>query len=177
MEFYSETKFYVVEKRATIEGIKKVQLKDQKGNNIIVNEDALPILLDSATNFKTTEKVTETELLAMCLSNPAKAMTIVFTKKDEPKTKKAFNEEISLWKENVKTAFLSKGISGLDEFATKPVLDYVPGEDRTIIGYPMAKQNDKDHLEFFEAGVEFPKQINTQNFKEVIVNNVKYIKK
>jgi hypothetical protein len=173
--FYSETQFYKEVKRAG----NKVQLQNQKGENIVVDKEYLEAI-NSHDRVKSEEKVSQTDLINLILSNPKTVMTVYFQKQDTPKTKKTIKEETTKWVEEAKSAFLSRGIVGLEEFATKPVKDYVEGEMRLMKGYHFGGVDERGRIQFKdmeEVNLDIFKAVDPRTTVYVIVNNVKYIKK
>ena len=174
MKFYSETTFYseVVRKGG------KVQLKNQDGKNIVVEESYLD-LLNSADRFEKEEKVTQTVLSEIVKSNPNIAMSILFIKQSKPKSKKAYSQELEERTEKVKQEFLERGAVAIKNALTNPVLDYIPGEERLIKGYPTGTIAANGKYTFCDAEDGYmPKDcIDPQTIMYIVVNNVKYIRK
>ena len=128
--YYSETQFYTEIKRTG----GKVQLQNQNGENIIVEESYLD-LLNSTDRFDKTEKATMTELSGIIRESPNRAMSICYQKVDKPKTKKAFKEEKESKIKEIQSAKVSEVETLLSNLIDNPILDYIPGEMRLIKGY------------------------------------------
>lgn len=176
-DILSETSYYVVKKvgSACIIADNSIGIK-----NIELSKTYVEQLLASANQIDKEEKLSQTEIISILMSNPRTACSVYFQKQDTPKTKKAIKEETAKWVEEAKAAFLSKGIIGLEEFATNPVKDYIPGEMRLIKGYHTGSQDERGRLQFVDmedTKVTVPKAVDTRTIEWVIVNNVKYIKK
>ena len=171
---YSETKFYKEIKRVG----DKVQLQDQNGENVIFFTKDLHIL-NNADNFSKTIKLSRTELINKFLEHSKMVCTVEFKKTNKPKSKKAFKIEIELWKEDVKNAFLNKGLSGLDSFATSPVLDYIEGEMRIMRGWHNSIQDEFGRIQFndMEDPGGYMKVVDVRTMTYFIAANVKYIVK
>lgn len=174
VEVYSETKHYkVVKKNST-----QVQLIDSSGENIIVGKEYLR-LLDSADDFSSEEKVTQTELSNIIKDNPNKAMSITFTTKDSKKSKRSYEAEKAERKSEILTASISNAEKLLNNLMDNPVLDYTPGKERKIKGYTTGVIAANGNYTFVDAEDDYiPKDcINPQKVQEIIVNNTKYIRK
>ena len=80
-EVLSETQFYTVDK---VSG-NKVQLINDEGQSIIVDNLYVDKCLDSSVQFDKTEKITRTELTEIVVGSARIAMTVNFNKKVDVK--------------------------------------------------------------------------------------------
>ena len=143
-------------------------------------------ILSSADHFEKEEEVTATELSEIFLNSARYPMTVVFMKKDTPKTKTALKKEIQEWTENLKKEFLESGQSAIEKYATNPVLTFVPGEERTMRGRHYGLLDTNGRVHFIDMDVvkgtnpEFDgrsRLVDTRTLKSVTVNKVKYVLK
>ena len=179
-DIFSETQFYVVKEVKSNQAI----LTDEFGNDVALNENYINDLLKSADRFSKTEKKTMTELADLFVSNRGVAMTVCFTKKAEKKLVKDFKAEVAQWTENVKQAFLDKGLSGLEQFATTPVSEFKLPETRVMKGRHYGHMNDLGRIDFVDMeqkkGVDAKggdtrmRQVDPRTIQYLIVDNVKY---
>ena len=173
-KIYSESQYYTEIKRTSTQ----IQLVNQAGVNFVMPLNYLEVL-DSADTFTSTVKLNQTELIKKLMESSRVACSIYFQKASKVKTKKAFKEELAKWTEDVKDAFLDKGISGLNSFATNPVLKYTEGEMREIKGYHLGITDERGRLVFkdMEDSSTFMKAVDLRTIEYIIVQDVKYIKK
>lgn len=111
-------------------------------------------------------------------------MTICFVKQPEKKLVREFKEEVAKWTENVKEAFLQKGLSGLEQFATTPVSKFKDAETRVIKGRHYGHMNESGRLDFVDMekakSVDIKgadtriRQIDTRTLIYAIIDGVKY---
>ena len=130
---YSITSYWTIVEEADRNGV--IILEDVNGKQAKANEIALKEAFISGDSYSKEEKVTKTELNDLILKTVNTVITINFDKKDTPKTKKDYLAELDSRAESLKNEFLSKGVTALKEALANPVLDYTPGENRTIRGY------------------------------------------
>lgn len=170
-----ESQYYEVEK---IVG-NQVQMACN-GESVILSKEYVERFLQSADQFTTEEKVTGTDLINIILANPRTVMSVYFQKADQNKTKKDIKEETEQWAKDVQAAFLAKGASAIEEYAQKPVIDYIPGEMRKMKGYFLGEQDERGRLKFIDmekdkkGNKNIPKVIDPRTTQYVIVNNIKY---
>lgn len=179
-DIFSETQFYIVKDVKSDHAV----MTDELGNDVALNNNYINDLLKSADQFNTTVKKTMTELADLFLNNKGVAMTVCFTKKAEKKTAKDFKAEVAQWTENVKQSFLDNGIKGLENYATTPVNEYKPAEERVMKGRHYGHMNDLGRIDFID--MEQPKgvdgkggdtrmrQVDPRTIRYIIVDNVKY---
>jgi len=178
MNFYSETKFYTEIKRATQDGVPKVQLQDQDGVNVIFDEKDLNIL-NSASEFKGESKLNQTDLINVLMSNPKTVCSVYFQKQDKAKTKKAYNAEVEAQAEEAKQALLDSGLKGITELLKNPISPVIPGEMRLMQGYHFGTQDERGRINFMdmEDSKKLVKGVDPRTIEYVIVNGIRYIKK
>jgi len=175
----SELSFYRVKE---VRG-KEVILLDDRDNEITLNDKYVEQLLSSADYFSKEEKKTKTELAELFIKSSRVAMTVAFFKADQNKTKKAIAEETAKWTKEVKEAFLNKGESALAEFASKPVLDYVPGGLRVMKGRHYGDIDDLGRVHFVDMEIQNKpgtstdarmRLVDPRTIQYLIVGGVKY---
>jgi len=175
-KIYSITNYFVIKE---VNG-QMVILANQNGQEIKSNLETVNKAMQSADDFKSEKIVTQTQFSEIIKENKNVAMSIYYQKTNTSKSKKAFNEELTTWKENVKEAFLKYGLSGLDAFAVNPVLKYIPGEMRLIKGYYPGGIGNNGFFPFVDVEDNYTlksEAVNPRTIEYVIVNNIKYIKK
>ena len=143
-------------------------------------------ILSSADYFEREEEVTATELGEIFVNSARYPMTVVFMKKDTPKTKTALKKEVQEWTENLKKEFMEHGQTAIEKYATNPVLTFIPGEERPMRGrhYGSVDNNGRVHfIDMDEAKGDKPefdgraRLVDTRTLRSVIVNKVKYVLK
>lgn len=107
-------------------------------------------------------------------------------KKDENKTKKAYNQEIADAVKKVQEAKVSEVEGILKDLIENPITKTIPGETRIMRGKHYGSVNDLGRLSFIDMEVTpDPKrtddsrirQVDPRTLQYVIVNKVKYILK
>lgn len=175
----SELSFYRVKE---IKG-NDVILLDDRDNEITLNHRYVEQILSSADYFSKEEKKTKTELAELFIKSSRVAMTVAFFKADQAKTKKAIAAETEQWTKDVKDAFLNKGISALAEFASKPVLDYIPGDLRVMKGRHYGDIDDLGRVHFVDMEIQNKpsasadarmRLVDPRTIQYIIVGGVKY---
>ena len=172
---YSENQFYTEVKRVG----DKVQLVNQLGTNIVVPVEYLD-KIQSADNFKSEEKLSQTDLINIVLANPRTAMTIYFRKKDKKKSKIALKKEKQAKIDEIQLAPASKVASLLQDLMDNPILENIPGEMREIKGYYTGTQDDRGRFQFMDMQTDargnrnVVKGVDSWTIQFVIVNNIKY---
>lgn len=172
-EVLSESQYYTVEKIA--DDKEKVQLGTANGS-IVVSREYADTYLNSANQHISEEKLNQTELINIVLSNPRIAMSIYFQKAGKKKTKKAINDELESRSAKLQADFMAKGAVALKEALQNPVTDFVPGEMRLIKGYFTGSQDERGRFNFvdMEDPKKLTKGVDSRTIQYVIVNNIKY---
>ena len=156
----SEVQYYTVEK---IKG-DQIQLINEAGQRIVLNDKYVEECLTCADQFSSTEKITKTALAEKFLSSVNTVMTVNFTKQ--------LTEEGVI--ETLRTA------RGTDKEKAKKIL---AGEERTLTGRLVSPElNDLGYASVID--MEIPKSdgaydkrlrnINPRNINWLVVNNTKY---
>lgn len=183
--YYSETQFYKEVKRKPVldhmtgKSVVKVQLENQKGENIVVDESYLDTI-NSHDRVLTEESVTQTDLINIILANPKTVMSVYFQTKEEKKLVKEYKAEKEAKIEQIKTAKVSEIGSLLSDLIDNPILPTKPGKMRLMKGYHFGKVDERGRIEFKdmeEVNKDVLKTVDPRTTEFVIVNNVKYIKK
>jgi len=174
IKFYTEFQSYIEKSR---DG-DLVTLTNSNGKDIRINKNYIN-LLDSASEFSTTKKVNQTDLIKVLLDNPKTAMTVNYQKVNGNKSKRAYDTERQNKIKEISEASFNKLERLIGDLIDNPILDYIPGEMRTIIGYPTGTSNENGLLNFIDAEADkFPtKQVNPRTIQYVICKGVKYIRK
>lgn len=149
---------------------------DLNGIDVKLSKDYLEKLISCAEQFDKEEKINQTNMINIILTNPRTAMSIQFVKQNKKKTKKVIEEETLQWAQDVKNAFLAKGESGIEEYAQKTILPFIPGELRIIKGHHFGTQDERGRIQFkdMEDDEDILKAVDPRTISFVIVNNVKY---
>lgn len=164
-EVLSETQYYKVQKIAG----NQVQLTNEAGESIVVNDGYVDNQLSSATQFESTEKITKTKLAEVFLANSRVAMTVMFHKKVDPK-------QVS---ENVAGIYkdLGLGMTQSDfEKKVKGVLN-LKGEERVMTGRHYGTVDVNGRVSFVDMNIESGnpnRLVDPRTINYIIVNNVKY---
>lgn len=124
-EKLSETQYYTVVKKAG----KKVQIRNDFGENVVVDEEYVEKCLNSASQFAEEKVVGKTEAANLFLQNQGIVMTVNFNKQ--------VNEKDA--KEQLYELYANKGGKVLSEADYKRkvnsvVSSIIVGEERTMIG-------------------------------------------
>lgn len=172
-ECLSEVQYYTVEQ---VKG-NKVQLKNDKNEFIVVDNNYVEKCLISASQFSTEKFITKTEAAQLFISNAGIAMTVNFNKqvKDSDVKKAIFD------------LYPNKGkIVSEKDFQTKVgsiLKSALEGEERTMIGRHSGEVNELGRVQFvdMEAGLVAGKsydsrfrQVDPRQINYVILKNVKY---
>ena len=170
-EVLSESQFYTVEK---VVG-SKVQLKNDTGESIVVNDDYVNNQLSSAAQFETTEKLNKTDLAQLFIDNARVAMTVNFNKQVKPED--VTEGVVQIYDE------LGMGMTKADfKKKVKSALS-IKGEERTMVGrhYGSTDVNGRIHFIDMEqpktAGKTYDTRqrlVDPRTINYVIVGNVKY---
>lgn len=170
-EILSETSYFTV-KELLPEG---ALLLDSYGNECEVGEEYLKNIMCSADQFKTEEKINQSEMIARLLENPRTACSVYFQKQDKSKTKKVYLAEVTAQAETVKQEFLDKGSVAIIEALKNPTSETIPGEMRLIKGYHNGTQDARGRIDFIDMEDEDKlKAVDPRKLVYVIVNNIKY---
>lgn len=172
-----ETQFYVVD---SVNGKEVKLIPEGATEPVTVNDKYVDKFLHSADSFEDTKKDSQTALINAVVSNPRTVMTIEFVKKDEPKTKKAYEAEKLAKVKEIQSARLKKDKEKLLlDLIDNPITKVIPGECRVIKGYHTGNVDDRGRITFFDLeqpkGVHNVRQVDSRTIKMVIVNGVKYI--
>lgn len=180
-EILSETAFYTVVK-VLPDGA--VEVSDDNGNTIGLSKGYVDSdVLVSADFFESEEEKTATELAEIFINSPRIAMSVQFYKKDKKKTPTAIKKETAEWVAKVKAEFMADGGSAIDKYASMPVLDYIPGELRTMKGRHYGGVDEFGRMHFTdmeEAKGDNPaydarmRQVDPRTLVSVTVNKVRY---
>ena len=155
-DVYSRHSHGVV-KALTASGL--ARLRNERGFEWTVSLDILAEEFSFADQHETTAKLSRTELIEQVLAHRRTAMTIVFTKKPDPKVvadKLAGGRAgggLALWRKVVKEA--------------------LAGEERTMVGYHTGAFDEHQRLRFMESGAG-PRLVDLRTVSVVIVDRVRY---
>lgn len=155
----------------------KVTVENENGDKIGLPTQYVEQLLFSADYFETEEKLTMTELAEKFTSSSRIAMSVAFYKANKKKTQKAVKAEKEAWAKEVVELFNEKGKSAVEEYASKPVLDYIPGELRVMKGYHYGTMNELGRINFIDrecTDAHNIRQVDPRTIQYLIVNKVKY---
>lgn len=160
-EVLSETQYYTVEKTSD----DKVQLKNDLGENIVVDSKYVESCLNSASQYSTEKKVTKTEIANLFINNPLIAMTVNYNKQLD------VNEILDdLVGETNKTK----------------IKNLLKGEERTMIGRHFGEISDLGRVQFVDMEITKDttksydnrlRQVDPRTLNWIIVKNTKYIVK
>jgi hypothetical protein len=110
--------------------------------------------------------------------------TVVFQKVDQKKTKKAYEAEISERVERflvpvIKAKTSKKSMeeaakASVTDLIKNPVLDYIPGEMRTMICYKTQFSSRDGHYSVFDLEKQGVAQVNIKTIQSIIFDGVKY---
>lgn len=173
----SETQYYSVEK---ISG-DKVQLKNDYGEDIVVDKGYVEKCLTTSDQVGDTKSVNKTELATIFLTNPGVVMTTNFNKQvDKAEVKK---EIVGLYPNKggkiTSEAEFTKRVGDL----LKSALD---GEERTIVGRHDGSQDEFGRVKFIDMEITKdasksydPRQrlVDPRTLNWLILRGVKYVKK
>jgi len=183
-EILSETAFYTVKE---VHGNGDIIVTDDLGVDIRLSKSYVDgEILVSADYFETEEEKTATELAEIFINSPRIAMSVQFYKKDTKKTKTAIKNETAEWVAKVKEEFMRDGGSAIEKYASMPVLDFIPGELRTMKGRHYGGVDEFGRVHFTdmeEKKGDNPtydarmRQVDPRTLVSVTVNKVKYILK
>lgn len=112
------------------------------------------------------------------------AFTVVFQKVDKKKTKKQYNaeieEKVQQFMEPVLKAKKSKksmeeaARTAVKDLIDNPVLDFIPGEMRTMICYKLQFSSRDGHYQVFDLEAGETKQVNIKTIQSIIYDGTKY---
>lgn len=165
-EVLSESQYYKVEK---VQG-NKVQLATEEGSSIVVDSGYVDKMLQSATQFETTEKITRTEMAELFVSNSRIAMTVMFNKQLAPK---AVTDAIS-------GIYSQLGLGMTQADFTKRVKGVVnlKGDERVMTGRHYGGVDVNGRVSFVDMNVQSGnpnRLVDPRTINYLIVNNVKYL--
>lgn len=172
-EVLSETQYYTVEK---ISG-NRVQLINDHGESIVVDNKYVDKCLTSATQYEETKTVTKTEAAALFLGMTSVAMTVNFNKQVK---------EVDVVKE-IQEAYEG---STPKEFTTKlkkSVKSALEGVERTMIGRHYGHVNELGRVNFIDmmekkdsSKKEYDvrtRQVDPRTINWLVCRNIKYVVK
>lgn len=165
MELYTENTVYTVKRRfKDSDGSSMVEMTTNHGQDVVLGEEYVDKMLNSASEFKKTSKTSRTELIQQIESNAKIAMTVCFTKLPILKDKKSL----------LKNSDPSK-MSDLE--LGKLVKQIQQGDEREMIGYYAGSKNESGRLNFFDAESNILKQVDPRTVSWAIIKGIKYIVK
>lgn len=180
----SETSFYVVEDIRN----DKVIVRDDLGNKITMGEKYVEQICVSADSWEFEEKKSMTELAEIFISSPRIAMTVAFYKKDEVKTKTAYNKEVSDAILRVQNAKVSEVEGLLKNLIENPISKSTPGALRIMKGRHHGHIDELGRVHFIDMELDNIKkpsadggvydtrkrEVDPRTILYLIVNKVKY---
>ena len=174
----SENSFFTV-KSIEPQGISAV---DDQGNTIGIGQTYVEKIMQSGDLYATEEKKTMTELAEIFRTSPRVAMTVAFYKKDQKKSKTAFNKEIKQAVERASNAKVSEIEGIILDLVNNPITDVIPGELRVMRGRHYGSINDLGRVAFLDMEEvkkdgdydNRMKQVDPRTIQYLIVDNIKY---
>jgi len=170
-EVLSETQFYTVDK---VSG-NKVQLINDEGQSIIVDDLYVDKCLDSSVQFDKTEKITRTELTEIVVGSARIAMTVNFNKKVDVKDVKAALHALYPNKGGiVSQAQFKKNVNKAVD---------LKGEERTMTGRHYGTTDSTGRLQFIDmkavrkVGAAYDSRqrlVDPRTLNWAIINGIKY---
>lgn len=143
-EVLSETQFYKVEK---IVG-DKVQLKNDEGQNIVVNSDYVDNQLSSSTQFTESKAVTRTEMAELVIASARTAMQLSYNKQvKEADVVAELEKEIATAYNNSTPSQFTVAVKKAVKASTKKTLQ---GEERIMTGRHYGTKDDFGRLHFID---------------------------
>jgi hypothetical protein len=139
-EILSETQYYTVIK---VSG-NRVQLQNDKGELIVVDNDYVNSCLNSADQYKEEKIVSRTELTQIFLNHPYTAMTANFNKKVDEK---------DVLKEILDT-YANASPKEVEKKFKSTIKKALQGEERTISGYHSASVDEFGRINFIDMKIE-----------------------
>lgn len=101
--------------------------------------------------------------------------TVVFTKADKPKTKKAIQaEKESLVQKAQEIMFAQSALAMVEYVMANPVLDYTPGEERKLAGYKLAHKSVDGHYSVMDMDKNEERQVNAATISQLCYNGTLY---
>lgn len=178
-EILSETSFY------TIKNIKDnaVELIDDLGNSLTISKKYIEKIINSADFFEATEEKTMTELAELFINSPRIAMTVAFFKKDQAKTKKAYEAEKKAKIEEIQSARVADVPKLLNDLIENPLSKVIPGELRIMKGRHYGSIDELGRIQFIDmeqsrdASKDYDtrlRQVDPRTIQYIIVGGVKY---
>ena len=139
-EVLSETQYYTVEKTAG----NKVQLKNDFGESIVVDNGYVEACLTSADQFQKEEKITKTEAAALFIANPYTAISASFNKQVK---------EADVVKE-IMAAYEDATPKAMADAVKKAVKKGLQGEERIITGRHTGSQDEFGRINFTDMKLD-----------------------
>lgn len=170
----SETQYYTVEKIAG----NKVQLQNDNGEKIIVDNNYVEKCLTSAEEVTTTKTMSRTDITNLFLASSNVALTVNYNKKvDEKEVKKALH---SLYP-NKGGKILSE--ANYQKKVNELLSSALQGEERTMVGRHYGSQDEFGRVRFIDMNeVKDPSKdydtrqrlVDTRTINWLILRGVKY---
>lgn len=180
-DILSETAYYVVKKS---DGKGGIIVDDDMGNEITLSKDYVDSdILVSGDYFSSEEEKTATELAELFLANPYRVLTVCFIPQGKDKGVRQLKAERAAWAEEVGKAFMAKGASAIEEYASKPVDTKEKTDPRIMRGRWHGAQDNFGRVNFVDMEKPLPapgaydsrlRQVDTRTIQYLIVDNVKY---
>lgn len=139
-EILSEQQFYKVVKTSG----NKVQLKNDNGEDIVVDDKYVESCLTSAVQYKDEKTITMTEAAAQFISHTGVAITVNFNTKVK---------ETDVVKE-IMTAYEGSTNKGMETAVKKAVKNAMVGTERTMSGRHYGAMNELGRIQFTDMEAE-----------------------
>lgn len=175
----SETQYYTVEK---VQG-NKVQLKNDLGENIVVDKNYVEKCLTASDQFTSTKTMSRTDLINLFLSSSNVALTVNYNKKvDEKDVKKQI---VDLYP-NKGGKFMSQ--AEFEKAVAASLKSVITGEERTMVGRHYGRTDEFGRIKFIDmeatGGYDETKDsdsrqrlVDPRTMNWLILKGVKYIAK
>ena len=148
------------------------------GRDIEIGRKYAENVLYSAKIFSNQVKISQTDLIETLMSMPRTACTVYFRKADTPKTQKAIKEEKAAKLAAIQAATIDTLPALVTDLMENPILDYIPGEMRVMLGYHEGKKDDRGRILFIDMeDSRKVKTVDPRTLEFIIVDNKKFIKK
>lgn len=181
-DILSETAYYVVQGSDGKGGIITL---DDLGNEVTLSKDYVESdILVSGDYFESEEDKTATELAEIFLANPYRVLTVNFLPSGKDKSKAQLAKDRAAWADEVGKAFMAKGASAIEEYASKPVATKEKTDPRTMRGRWYGAQDNFGRVNMIDMELPLPspnstydtrsRQVDTRTIQYLIVDKVKY---
>lgn len=177
----SENSFFKVDK---IESNGNVIVSNDTGEKgITISAKYVDSLLEVADYYIKEESKTMTELAELFISSSRVAMTVCFTKKAKPKTKKALDAEKAEKVAQFEKANLREIEALVNDLIENPISKEIPGELRVMKGRHYGNVDELGRVHFVdmelnrEEGKDYDsrmRQVDPRTIQYLIVGGVKY---